>query len=206
MIDINFTVRGGYKVNSLGYRAPEFNTIDWSNTYIIQGCSAVFGLGIADDNETINSNLSRLINAPVVNMGISGAGMLLQHVNIIEMLEADIKPKGVFMLYPNMDRYPLFNKDKILNIGSWSDREQLTWMDDDNSRTHNLYHMRSYRLLLKANNIPLYETSHHESNRDFCKSLFTNHYNDYPDYGTDGEHFGPITSNIVAKLFYAQFE
>ena len=179
MIDINFTVRGGYKVNSLGYRAPEFNTIDWSNTYIIQGCSAVFGLGIADDNETIN---------------------------IIEMLEADIKPKGVFMLYPNMDRYPLFNKDKILNIGSWSDREQLTWMDDDNSRTHNLYHMRSYRLLLKANNIPLYETSHHESNRDFCKSLFTNHYNDYPDYGTDGEHFGPITSNIVAKLFYAQFE
>jgi len=206
LIDINFIKRPEYNVNSMGYRAPEFDSVDWSNSYIIQGCSAVFGLGIKDDNETISSHLSRMIDAPVINLGIPGAGMMLQHVNLIEMLEAGHKPKGVFILYPNMDRYPRFNKSEILNVGSWSSKEHFDWMMDDNSRMHNLYHMRSYRLLLSANNIPLYEHSHHANNSDFCKSLFTDFYNKYPDLGDDHEHFGPITTKIIASLFLKQFK
>ena len=206
MIDINFVKRPEYTVNSLAYRAVEFDTVDWGNSYIIQGCSAVFGLGIKDDNETISSHLSHMIDAPVLNLGIPGAGMMLQHVNLIELLEQGHTPKGVFILYPNMDRYPLYTDHSILNVGSWSDKEHFTWMMNDNSRIHNLYHMRSYRLLLSANNIPLYEMSHHGSNRDFCKYLFTDYYDKYPDLGDDGQHFGPITSNIIASLFYKQFK
>jgi len=206
MIDINFIKRPNYIVNSLAYRAAEFDTVDWNNSYIIQGCSAVFGLGIRDDNETVSSHLSRMVNAPVINLGIPGAGMMLQHINLIEMLEQDIKPKGVFILYPNMDRYPLWTENGILNVGSWSDKEHFTWMMNDNSRMHNLYHMRSYRLLLSANNIPLYECSHHGSNRDFCKCLFTDYYDKYSDLGDEGQHLGPITAKIIADLLYQQFK
>lgn len=206
MIDVNFTKRDGYTTNSLGYRAPEFDSVDWNSSYVIQGCSAVFGLGLSDDRLTISANLARMLDIPVINLGISGAGMMLQHMNLITMLEENIKPKGVFILYPNMDRYPLFNNNEILNIASWSDRKYLSWMDNDNSRTHNLYHMRSYRLLLKSNNIPLYEVSHHANNRDFCNCLLTDYYDEFPDYGSDGQHFGPITSKFVADLFYNQLK
>lgn len=205
LIDINFVKRPEYKVNSMGYRSVEFDTVDWSNSYIIQGCSAVFGLGIKDDNETISSFLSQMLDSPVINLGIPGAGMMLQHVNLIELLEQNIKPKGVFILYPNMDRYPRFDNNKILNVGSWSNKEHFDWMMNDNSRVHNLYHMRSYRLLLKSNNIPLYETSHHKNN-DFCENLFTDLYSKYPDLGDDGEHFGPKTSKIISELFYNQLK
>jgi hypothetical protein len=206
MINVNYTRHEGYKINSLGYRAPEFDTIDWDNSYVIQGCSAVFGLGLSHDDDTVSNNLSMLINHPVINLGVSGTGMMMQHMNLISMLEKNVKPKGVFILYPNMDRYPLFTKKGIINVGPWSDRELLSWMDDDNSRTHNLYHMRSYRLLLKANDIPLYEASHHGSNRDFCKCLFTDYYNEYLDYGHDNAHWGPITSKFVANLFFNQIK
>jgi hypothetical protein len=205
MIDINFTKREGYNVNSLGYRAVEFDTVDWANSYIIQGCSAVFGLGIPEDELTISGQLSRMMDEPVINLGISGAGMMLQHYNLLEMLESNIKPKGVFILYPNMDRYPLYTQHGILNVGSWNCDTHFAWMEDGNSEVHNLYAMRNYRMLLELNNIPLYEVSHHKRNT-FCKSLFTNHYDKFLDYGTDGQHWGPKTSKIIASLFYSQLK
>ena len=40
---------GGIKVNSLGYRCPEFNVPDGKKNVVILGCSHTFGVGHAEN-------------------------------------------------------------------------------------------------------------------------------------------------------------
>jgi hypothetical protein len=204
MINIRYVGKTEYKINRLCYRAPEFETIDWPNSYIIQGCSAVFGVGTWEDDQIISYYLSEMLDAPVINLGVPGSGMGVQYVNTMEMLENNIKPKGVFIVYPSMDRYSLYTDGQIENIGPWSDNKKLKWMLNDNSRQHNLNLMRGYRLLWKLAGVSLYEWSHHGSNRDFCKEVIT--WDNYLDYGFDNQHWGPKTSKEVAKILFNQFQ
>lgn len=199
MIDMNYVCPGYYSKNSLGYRAPEFNTVDWANSYIIQGCSAVYGTGIADDANTVSHQLSLLLGKPVINLGIPGAGIELQYWNTIHMLENNIKPLGVFIIYPNIHRYALFNNERLENIGPWSSKEKLEWILSKNSKQHNLWDVRAYQLLWKQAGVPLYEFTHHKDNT-FCSE----HLEEFLDRGTDGEHWGPVTAKHIAMRFYKQ--
>jgi hypothetical protein len=63
-----------YSLNSQGYRAPEFNTVDWINSIVIFGCSNVFGIGL-HQHDTVSAQLSRMVNRPVVNMGFGGSSI-----------------------------------------------------------------------------------------------------------------------------------
>lgn len=204
MIDIRYVGRTDYNINSLCYRAPEFDTVDWNNSYIIQGCSAVFGVGIREDNKTVSHQLSTMLGSPVINLGVPGSGMEIQYINSLELLENNIRPKGVFIVYPSMDRYTLYNEGRYENVGPWSDRKKLDWMMDNNSRQHNLFLMRGYRMMWKLANVPLYEWSHHGSNRDFCDEVIE--WNGFLDFGDDGQHWGPITSHKVAEILFNQFK
>lgn len=200
MIDMNYVCPGTYTKNSLGYRAPEFETVNWSNSYIIQGCSAVYGLGIDNDADTVGNQLSLLLGKPVINLGIPGGGIELQYWNTIYMLENNIKPLGVFIIYPNIHRYVLFNEDGLENVGPWypSDSEKLDWMLSKNSKQHNLWDIRAYQLMWKQAGVPVYEFTHHKENT-FCTDQLEN----FLDWGTDNEgHWGPITANHVANRFY----
>ena len=47
-----------YTLNTHRYRAPEFDTIDWSKSVVIFGCSNVFGTSL-DDNDTISRKLEK---------------------------------------------------------------------------------------------------------------------------------------------------
>lgn len=203
MININYVNRDIYTVNSLGYRAPEFTTIDWSNSFIIQGCSQVFGESTLDDTLLVNYHLSDLLGAPVINLGVSGSGMEVQYVNSLEMLEQGIKPKGVFIVYPNMDRYSLFADGKREHIGPWSEDKKLMWMLNNNSRTHNINLMRGYRLLWSLADIPLVELSHHKENKEFCKDIIE--WDDFLDRAPDGDHWGPITAKRIAEILYQMY-
>lgn len=199
MINFSHVVRQGYTVNSHGYRAPEFSTVDWNDSYIIQGCSAVFGLGIPNDLQTVSACLSEMLNYSVINLGVAGASIQLQYLNAIEILEQGFRPKGVFVVWPNADRYPLIRNGIITNVGPWSDTKELDWMLEDNSKNHNVYHARAYKLLWELANVPVYEISHHAHNT-FCKEQIT----EYLDKGDDGEHWGPITALAVANRLYKQ--
>ena len=42
----------GYEFNSEGFRTTEFDKVDWQNSYVILGCSYVFGIGVPQQ-ETI---------------------------------------------------------------------------------------------------------------------------------------------------------
>lgn len=202
MINVNYVRHSGYTVNSLGYRAPEFDTIDWKNSYIIQGCSAVFGLGTPNDKKITSYYLSEMLGAPVINLGVPGAGMEIQYSNAIEIIENGIKPLGVFIVYPSMDRYTLYNNGNREHVGPWSEDKKLHWMLNNNSRQHNLNLMKGYRLLWKLLDVKLYEWSHHGSNRDFCKSVIQ--WDGFLDYGDDNQHWGEKTSKAVAEILFDQ--
>ena len=199
MINISHMRHSEYCTNTHGYRAPEFDTVDWNNSYIIQGCSAVYGLGLQNDSETVSANLSAMLGCPVVNLGIAGSGIQVQYMNAIELLEQGYRPKGVFIIWPNPDRYPLLNNGVLNNIGPWSKEQNIDWMLEDNSKHHNLYHVRAYRLLWKLANVPVYEITHHSTNT-FCLEQIT----EYIDRGNDGQHWGPITATAVASRLYKQ--
>lgn len=203
MIDINYTGNNDYNTNALGYRAKEFSEVDWNNSYVIQGCSAVFGLGLPNDTDTVSECLSRKLNKPVINLGISGSGIQPQYMNAVEMLEENIKPLGVFIVYPNIHRFSLMLDGCLENFGPWSasrpNKKYAQWMAEDNSKHLNLWHVRAYRLLWKLSGIPLYEVTHHAENT-FCKELL----DEISDWGTDGQHWGPKTSEIVAEMLYKQ--
>ena len=193
-----------YNVNSLSYRAPDFDKVDWANSFVIQGCSQVFGLGTKEDNQIVNHYLSKLLEAPVINLGVPGSGMEVQYVNALEMLEQKILPKGVFIIYPNMDRYSFYKNNQQQLVGSWNEDEKIKWMLDGNSRQHNKNLMRGYRLLWKLANVPLYEWSHHSDNSEFCEQVIQ--WNSFLDFGSDNQHWGPITSQAVSEILFDQFK
>lgn len=204
MINATNFVKQGYGTNSLGYRAPEFDTVDWNNSYIIQGCSATFGVGILSDCQTVSAVLQRQLKSPVINLGVAGTGIQFMYMNCIEMLEAGIKPKGVFVIWPSPDRYPYMGGGKIVNIGPWSEGKYLDWMFDNNSRNHNNYHARAYKLLWKLTGVPVYDVTHHYTN---CETKICETYvGDFKDFGIDGQHWGPVMAEHVASLLYQKHQ
>ena len=202
MIDIHFTGKKNYNTNSLGYRAIDFDQVDWASSYVIQGCSAVFGYGIEDDEKTISACLSRKLNAPVINLGIGGSGIQLQYMNAVEMLEKNQVPKGVFIIWPNIHRFVLMLDGMLDNFGPWktssTTKKYAQWMAEDNSKYQNLWHARAYKMLWKLAKVPVYDITHHLENNIFCDTVFT----DFLDHGFDGEHWGPITAEHIAEIFY----
>lgn len=98
-----------YQVNTQGYRTSEFTDIDWHNSWVILGCSVIFGLGVAE-SETVSSLLEKQINQPVVNLGISGSGCDWQYWNAIKLYNAGIRPKKLIMHWPNPCRGMFINE------------------------------------------------------------------------------------------------
>jgi hypothetical protein len=188
----------GYQVNSMGYRAKEFDSINWEDSYIIQGCSACFGAGIPDDRDTIAEQLSNRLGKPVINLGVSGGSIELQYFNTIEMIEQDIRPLGVFLMWPNAYRFPLFNDGKLENCGAWSSSKKLEWALNHNSAQHNLYHGRAVTIMWKLQQVSLVTFGHHQHAVPYVDC----HILERIDWGTDGEHWGPKTAGCIAEMLY----
>lgn len=108
-----------YNINSQGYRAPEWNNVDWNNSVLFFGCSFVYGVGI-NFEDTCTYQLSNLINMPVVNMGIPGGSPLLQWVNTTIFRSENIKPKAVVYYWPYSQRTAelMFNNDAVCHVSA----------------------------------------------------------------------------------------
>ena len=107
-----------YTVNSSGYRAPEWDQIDWKNSIVLFGCSCTYGTGISDD-ETIAYHLEKLSGRPVINLGVpSGSNdLIIQHgISLLDYFEA---PYAVANIWSTSDRFRFFRNDSDYNVGPW---------------------------------------------------------------------------------------
>ena len=108
------------KVNSLGYRCPEFNVPDGKKNVVILGCSHTFGVGHKEDTHWVSHlakhNTTQLRYWNLAVPGCSGDRM----VRILYGAEKIIFPKIIICCWPHssrrerLDKIPidLFGRDK----------------------------------------------------------------------------------------------
>jgi len=111
-----------YTHNKHGYRAPEFEDIKWEESVVVFGCSNVYGTGL-DDKDTLTSQLSQIINKPVINMGVGGASTVLCLHNAIILRNFCPKPLGVVNVWTEPSRTTLYNEKSFFNCGLWNVNE-----------------------------------------------------------------------------------
>lgn len=102
-----------YKFNSYGYRTDEWSDINWQESIVIFGCSHVLGEGLAEE-DTITGQLSRLLNKPVINLGVSGTGISFNSYNSLLLYKNLPKPYAVVQLWSSISRIELYTPEKML--------------------------------------------------------------------------------------------
>lgn len=107
-----------YNLNSNGYRAPEWDDVDWANSYVILGCSCTFGVGLAED-QTLSHHLASYLKAPVINLGYPGGSNQSIIYNLMHLLKKFPKPKGVIISWSTLDRALMFDKTGSYSLGPW---------------------------------------------------------------------------------------
>ena len=109
-----------YTLNSVRYRCPEWDTIDWAQSIVIFGCSQVFGIGV-DDSDTISKILSDLVKIPVINLGISGSSMIFSYHNALQYFAGNRPtPRAAINLWTSCSRTTMYQKDWIEYYGPWN--------------------------------------------------------------------------------------
>jgi hypothetical protein len=103
-----------YKFNSQGYRAPEWTTINWAESVVIFGCSFVLGEGLAEE-DTIASQLSKILQRPVVNLGVLASSMLFSLYNSTMLYNNMPKPYAVVQNWTDINRIELYTRVGVTN-------------------------------------------------------------------------------------------
>jgi len=190
-----------YTVNSKGYRAPEFSTVDWEAAVVIFGCSNVFGVGVSDEH-TISSQLSKLINRPVINLGVTGSSIQYATFNSA-ILTAYPCPYAVIQLWTSVERTVVFTRTMIHCLGPWSYKPKSLynkWLENNNPRATALLHRTISQELWKNRSQYLEATLFLDTADQFdhCK-LFK-----YYDHARDQIHPGKLTAARIAAHFAEQ--
>lgn len=93
-----------YNMNSDGFRSPEFDRVDWRNSYVILGCSHIQGIGTTYEN-TIGEFIARKLATPVINIGVGGASNQVIYNNLLKQIDTYGKAKGYFIMWTYPNRY-----------------------------------------------------------------------------------------------------
>ena len=186
-----------YTFNKDGYRTDEFKKIDWANSVVVFGCSNAFGVGI-DDADTTPAQLSRLINKPVINMGVGGSSMMFNFHNSSILRSNYPTPLAVVQLWPDYSRIAYYEKRNIISHGNWNqDEEDNYWhhwiKDDSHSKVHALFASKISKTLWE-------DTAYCEfSFFTETAKLLDCGYLENVDEARDIMHHGPKTHAITAQ-------
>ena len=126
-----------YTINSDGYRAPEWDNIDWKNSVVLFGDSCTYGVGISDE-DTISSQLEKLLGRPVINLGVGGGSNMLMIHNATHLLEHFGIPYAVANIWSTPNRFRFFTEDSCYNAGPWI-AEQISKHTDVNKLWESIF-------------------------------------------------------------------
>ena len=99
-----------YKINKNGLRHNELITedYDFSDKYVVLGCSFVEGIGCLE-NETIAGWLTKLSGVKTINFGNGGTGCDVAGYNALWLGGLKNPPKKIFIVWPAIQRFSMFN-------------------------------------------------------------------------------------------------
>jgi len=106
-----------YEINSEGFRAPEFNTVDWKNTVAVFGCSFIFGTGLSK-HSTIPTFLQPKTKYNVINLGVEGLSNYGILYNLIQF-KKKYNPKVCLVLWTDSSRITYHTKQEDYHITAW---------------------------------------------------------------------------------------
>jgi len=193
-----------YTLNHNGYRAVDFDTVDWENSIAMFGCSQLFGVGL-DDTDTLPSQLSFLIKRPVINLGVIGSSMMFSFHNSLILKNICAKPLAVINMWTNHNR-GVFYSEPLQHCGAWNyytSPYAREWMSDSNNTATHAYFISTASKHLWSN------TSYYEFSlfKETVEAIGCDDLNiDGGDYARDLVHegrntFKSISVSIANKLF-----
>lgn len=186
-----------YTTNKLNYRTVEFENISWKDSVVVFGCSNVFGIGLAED-ETIDYQLSLLLDCPVINMGAGGTSMMFSLHNQLVLHNIE-QPKAIVNMWTATERLTIFDKQSVININAHSQNN----FNKELFELWNFYptHSLSFSLMLQQMAVALWKDIPHVE-----VTLFESAANDlncgflsWEDKARDLLHPGPKTIMNAAK-------
>jgi len=195
-----------YTTNKHGYRTKEFDDIDWANGIVLFGCSNVFGIGL-DDEYTISNQLSKLINKPVINMGVGASSMTFSLHNAIILRERHPIPLAVVNLWTTYSRTVYYNNNISCHCGSWNIENDNNnylkeWVrSDSHAQTHAIFASKTSKLLWE--NTKYFECSFFNETVKLlnCKSIgIEDNDQPYQDLARDLAHPGIKTCYDTAVM------
>lgn len=211
-----------YTLNSHGYRAKEFDKIDWKNSIVMFGCSHVFGTGNGDQH-TIPYFLEELTKVPVVNLGVGASSIQFCLHNSLMLYKKYGVPKAVIYFWTGMARHLIYQKEHVLMNTKFEDihehpAEVIASIERSTGSTLKpvnapkvLDHLIPFNMvnveLIKniwKDKCPLYEGSTFPTTAKLLECEF---YSPIPnDYARDLAHFGRDSNRLFAEKMYNELD
>lgn len=210
--------RISYKFNTLGYRMPELDKIDYDNYIIFFGCSNTVGIGLEIEH-TFSYMIANKLNCEYINAAVGGSSPDFVINNLVYFLNrTPARPRAVIINWPTIERTFYWNNQKDAEFKIPSDistfdlkiRNQ-TWTDSYLEFLDNQYHINrrmqflreTAQLLCSGRNIILcefstYQTQLHEAMMDLPEPILVQ-----PDSIRDDDR-DPIGSDDILHQRWAR--
>lgn len=178
-----------YRNNEYGFRTKSFDKIDWKDSIVIFGCSNVYGIGLADE-DTIPCKLEKLLDIPVINLGIRSSAIDLNCWNSLALHEKYPYPRAIIHVWTSLDRYTVKIHDTVFPYTpsssnfdcrlEWAERSQI--------------YVQADRALWKG------KTQYYEASffADTANELKIDHFK-CPDVARDDSHPGIVSTQLAAE-------
>lgn len=127
-----------YTRNRNGYRAPEWDQVDWRESIVVIGCSMTYGVGVSED-ETLSHYLNLLQGRPVINLGYPSCSNEVIVHNLATLMLKCPAPYAVIVNWTTLDRFAFWGKDHIA-MGPWTQKNEI----DDDVPLADLFKWRNY--------------------------------------------------------------
>jgi hypothetical protein len=137
------------------------------------GCSFVAGIGVAS-KDTVAHQLAHMLGEPVVNLGYSAAGPSIIQFNSLRLVQADIVPKSVTIIVPEITRYTVFDAHNprqlvpgILDFIDYPEHRkfyELYLAQELNSTLQGMMALDSARAMWASRQVPVYVYKYQQEN------------------------------------------
>lgn len=99
-----------YEQNSAGFRTESFDNLDWSDCFVVLGCSHVYGIGLKVEH-TLASILQKKLGKRVINLGVPGSAVDWSFYNSFELYRHGERPRGIIHVWTALGRYSNFYRN-----------------------------------------------------------------------------------------------
>ena len=183
-----------YRYNEHGFRNKSFNEVDWSKSIVVIGCSHVEGIGLALE-DTICWHLEKIMNIPVVNLGVGGSAVDFACWNSLRLHNYYPRPKALVHVWTSLARYT----DRWKNIYFSFLPKYREYNNKLNWTYRSKYYIETDRALWK-DKVPYIEATFFD--KDYLQNDMIKLY--HLDQARDLMHPGIKSSHIAAKKIAEQ--